>query len=504
MTDQQSGPLLPFDEHNQFLRDQVRPDDWANPEPAKKYNLVVVGAGTAGLVSAAGAAGLGAKVALVERELMGGDCLNVGCVPSKALIASAHAAAAVQSAGKFGVEIDPSSVRVSFPAVMERMRKLRAGISPHDSVERFAGLGVDVFLGEGKFIGPDVLEVDDRKLNFSKAVIATGGRPQAPPIPGLESVPYLTNQTIFSLTKLPKDFAVVGGGPIGVEMAQAFARLGSRVTLIVNESGVLAKEDPDASAIIVRALELDGVNIVPGGEDLKVAQGEGSIIEWETSHEKGESDQLLVAVGRAPNVESLGLDAAGVDFDRNGVIISDTFRTSNSKIFAAGDVCSRFKFTHAADFMARAVLRNALFGGRARASALVFPWCTYTAPEVAHAGLLHSELLDERHDCYRVDMKTVDRAILEDDLEGFVKVYCKKGSDEIVAATIVARNAGDMISQVSQAMTVGIGLGKISGVISPYPTQAEAIRRAGDAYARTRLTPSVAKWMDRWLRFSRR
>lgn len=503
---QESGPLEPRTEHNLKLEANVHPQDWENPTPSGKYNLVVIGAGTAGLVSAAGAAGLGAKVALIERDLLGGDCLNVGCVPSKAIIASAHTASEVYRAFTKGIEVDSGSVHVHFDMVMERMRKLRADISPHDSVERFSSLGVDVFLGQGKFTGSNTIEVDDQELKFAKAVICTGARAAAPPIPGLSKVPYLTNESVFSLTELPKAFGVIGGGPVGVEMAQAFARLGSRVTLIVNESGILGKEDREAAAIVEASLKRDGVEIVVGGRDLSVASlGTGHIrCSIEKQHRDVVVDQLLVAAGRAPNVEGLDLEAAGIDYNEDGVIVTDKLETTNSSVYAAGDICSRFKFTHAADFMARNVIRNALFKGRAKTSSLVIPWATYTSPEVAHVGSLANELAEMNVDTYQVDMQTVDRAILEGDTEGFVKIHCKKGSDKIVAATIVAKNAGDMISQISQAMTAGVGLGTIQSVISPYPTQAEAIRRAGDAYNRTRLTPFVAGIMKKWLAFGRR
>lgn len=288
------------------------------------------------------------------------------------------------------------------------------------------------------------------------------------------------------------------------EMAQTFARLGSKVTLIVDEGGVISKEDPDAAEVIKAALEKDGIKIVSGGRNLSVAAENESQIRCTVPDGIFVVDQLLIAVGRAPNTDGLGLDEAGVKFDKYGVTVDDKLQTTNSNIFAAGDVCSKFKFTHAADFMARNVLRNALFKGSAKESDLIIPWATYTSPEVAHVGPLYTDLQKMDIDTYQVDMKTVDRAILESDIEGFVKIHTKKGSDEIVGATIVAKNAGDMISQISQAMTAKVGLGKIASTISPYPTQAEAIRRAGDAYNRTKLTPFVAKMMKKWLAFARR
>jgi len=492
--------ILPRDIHNNTLLSNVHPSDWTNPTPAGKYNLVVIGAGTAGLVTAAAAAGLGAKVALVERHFMGGDCLNVGCVPSKAIISAARAAAAGRDAAEFGVRV-PEGTTVDFPAVMERMRKLRSDISPHDSVERFSSLGIDVFLGQGRFLDSSAVAVGESKLSFSKAVICTGARAAAPPIEGLESVPYLTNESLFSLTELPPRLAVIGAGPIGCEMAQAFARFGSDVHLVESMPGILTKEDPEAAAIVKDQLLRDGVKVLCCGKQLKLSPTDGGGVRLQVEA-AGTGydlvvDQILVAVGRAPNVEGLDLEKVGVAYSRKGVRIDDHFRTTNKRIFAAGDICSPYQFTHAADFMARAVIRNALFFGRAKHSALVIPWCTYTSPELAHVGINPVEA-DQRGiaiDTFTQPMSGVDRAILEGETGGFVRIHVRKGSDRIVGATIVAANAGDMIGQISLAMTEGIGLGTIANAIHPYPTQAEAIRKVGDLYNRTRLTPMVAGLM---------
>ncbi|MAS91985.1 MAG: mercuric reductase [Verrucomicrobiales bacterium] len=510
MTKDRIAPLEPYDEHNQKLESNVHPRDWKNPVPNGKYNLVVIGAGTAGLVAASGAAGMGAKVALIERELLGGDCLNVGCVPSKAIIASAHVMASAHDAKRFGVSI-PEGTTVDFPAVMERMRKLRADISPHDSAQRFTDLGIDVFIGSARFSDPETIEVEGARLEFAKAVIATGGRASAPPIEGLDTVEYLTNETIFSLTELPARLGVVGAGPIGCEMAQTFARFGSKVSMFTGQSGILPKEAPDAGSLIGKQLLHDGVQIFDYGSTLAISRNDdGSITLRNEADESAEAivvDKLLIAVGRAPNVKGLGLEAACVDYDeKSGVHVNDKLQTTNKRVYAAGDVCSKFQFTHAADFMARNVIRNALFGGRAKVSDLVIPWTTYTSPEVAHVGPTWRELdkLSHEIDEFSLDMSKVDRAILEGETDGFVRIFVRKGSDKIVAATIVAKNAGDMISQVSQAMTAGVGLGKIASTISPYPTQGEAIRKVGDLYNRTKLTPTVAKLFKKWLEWSRR
>lgn len=500
--------LQPLDSDNGRLRDHVHPADWPVPEPAPRYNLVVLGGGTAGLVAAAGAAGLGARVALVERHLLGGDCLNVGCVPSKALLRSARAAAAVRGAADFGVQVD-GPVRVDFPAVMARLRRLRADLAPHDSAARFRALGVDVFLGHGRFTGRDTVEVSGRTLRFAKAVIATGGRPAAPDIPGLASLPFLTHETLFSLDALPRRFGVLGGGPIGCEMAQAFARFGSEVTLIESGPRILARDDDQGAAVVHAALVRDGVRLQTGARVTRVDRTPDGLrlhLEGAGTTSVVTLDQLLVATGRAPNLENLGLDAAGVEADPRGIRVDDRLRTANPRIFACGDVCSPHRFTHAADAMARVVLRNALFGGRARVGALRIPWCTYTSPELAHVGH-HAESAAAAGleiETFVQELQGVDRAVLDGETGGFVKVHVRRGSDRIVGATVVAEHAGETISELTLAMNAGLGLGALSATLHPYPTQADAIRRAGDQYQRTRLTPGVRRAFETWLRWQRR
>lgn len=499
--------ILPNDVHNQKLVANVHPPDWINPTRAERYNLIVIGGGPAGLVAAAGAAGLGAKVALVERELMGGDCLNVGCVPSKALLRAARAAAQVRDAGQFGVRVPPG-VQVDFPAVMERLRRLRADISPHDSAARFRSLGIDVFLGQGQFAGPDTVTVGGQTLRFKRAVIATGARASPPPIPGLKEAGYLTNESIFTLTELPRRLAVIGAGPIGAELAQAFARFGSQVYLIEALHGLLPREDPEAGEIVKRSLLRDGVQVLCCGKNLEIspgADGKRLAVDSHEAHYDLSVDAILIGTGRAPNVEGLNLEAAGVAYDKTGVKVDDRLRTTNANVFAAGDVCSRFQFTHAADAMARIVIQNALFFGRARASALTMPWCTYTDPEVAHVGLYEHEAKEKGISvrAFVQELSHVDRAILDGEDEGFVKVLVRDGTDQIVGATIVAAHAGDMISELTLAMVGKIGLKTIAATIHPYPTQAEAIKKVGDAYNRSRLTAFVKGLLDRWLAWTR-
>ncbi|MGE5247124.1 MAG: mercuric reductase, partial [Verrucomicrobiota bacterium] len=435
------GKVWPEDAHNEALVANVHPRDWVNPAPAARYNLVVVGAGTAGLVTAAGAAGLGARVALVERHLMGGDCLNTGCVPSKALLRSARLAADRRDAPRYGGR-EPRGAALDFAAVMERMRGLRARISRNDSAHRFAALGVDVFLGEGRFSGPDAVEVEGRTLRFSRAVIATGARPAVPDIPGLREAGFLTNETVFRLTELPRRLLVLGAGPIGCELSQAFRRFGSEVTLVETGPQVLSREEPEAAAVLHTAFQRDGIDVRLGTTVARLERtATGTLASLRAGQVASpvEVDAVLIGAGRIPNVEGLGLETAGVAYDaRNGVRVDDFLRTTNPRIYAAGDVCLRHRFTHTADATARIAIRNALFRGRERVSALVVPWCTYTHPEVAHVGMYERDARAKgiETDTFLREMREVDRAMAEGEEDGFVKVHVRKGSDRILGATV--------------------------------------------------------------------
>ncbi|RJP75049.1 MAG: mercuric reductase [Candidatus Abyssobacteria bacterium SURF_17] len=499
--------ILPRDTHNATLINNVHPADYQNPEPAPRYNLVVIGAGTAGLVTAAGAAGLGAKVALVERHLLGGDCLNVGCVPSKCIIRSSRVSGDIHQAHDFGVHVS-DGVAVDFPAVMERMRRLRARISHHDSVKRFWEMGVDVFLGEGRFSGPDTVEVNGKTLRFKKAVIATGARAIQPPIEGLSEAGCLTNETVFSLTERPDRMVVLGAGPLGCELAQAFQRLGCEVTMIEMAPQVLIREDTDAAKIVADALRRDGIDIRLNSTIKRVSlTGTKKTLHIE-SNGKSETittDAILIGAGRAPNVEGLNLEAVGVEYGKGGILVDDMLRTTNSRIYAAGDICLNYKFTHTADAAARIVIQNALFWGRKKLSALTIPWCTYTDPEIAHVGMYERDAEEKGIpvDTFTRPFKEVDRALVDGEDEGLVKVHVRKGTDKIVGATIVARHAGEMISEITLAMVGGLGLKTIANVIHPYPTQAEAIKQVADMYNRTRLTPFVKNLFQAVLRWQR-
>ena len=495
----------PMDEHNRELVENVHPAGWVNPEPSGRYNLVVVGAGTAGLVSTAIAAALGAKVAIIERHLLGGDCLNTGCVPSKAMIRSARAIADVRNAGAFGVRVPPG-VEADFGRVMERMRRVRARISHHDSARRFASLGADVFIGQAEFVDPHTVRVGEKELQFTKAVIATGARAATPPIGGIEDVGFLTSETVFHLTERPRRLAVIGAGPIGVELAQTFRRLGTDVTLIEKAERILVREDEDAARVVQAAFEREGVRLVLGASVERVERDGGDrVLHLDVAGRADtiRADEILVGVGRAPNVDGLNLEAAGVRYEATGIDVDEFLQTSARHIYAAGDICMRHKFTHAADAAARIVVRNALVPlPGARQSALVMPWCTYTDPEVAHVGLGERDARERgvAIDTYVKPFSEVDRALADGEDDGFVKVHVRKGTGKIVGATIVARHAGDMISEITLAMVAGVGLGKIGDVIHPYPTRAEAIRAVAGLYMKSRFTPFWQKVFTWWMR----
>jgi len=501
--------ILPDTPENRELTDNVRPAGWINPEPAGRYNLVVLGAGAAGLVCAAGAAGLGAKVALVERRLLGGDCLNFGCVPSKGIIRAARALFNSHSSGQFGV-LGGKDVTLDFAAAMERMRKLRTSLSRNDSAKRFRDeLGVDVFIGSGRFVSRDCLEVEGKKLFFKKAAICTGARAATPPIPGLAETGFLTNETVFSLTSLPPRLAIIGAGPIGCELAQAFARFGSRVTLVQRSQQILVREDRDAAEILHDCFMCEGIDLQLGIKIQSVEQRSGEkVLHLKRDGKPFEVlvDAILVSTGRIPNIEGLGLEAAGVVYNTSGVTVSDTLRTSNPAIYAAGDICFPFKFTHTADALARILIANALFMGSQKTSALTIPWCTYCDPEIAHVGLYERDAHSRgiAITTLTIPLNEVDRAVLDGETNGFARVHLKKGTDLIIGATIVARHAGEMINEFSLAITHNLGLGAISKTIHPYPTQAEAIRKLADAYNRTRLTPFIKKALAGWLKWQRR
>ena len=503
----------PMDEHNRKLVANAHPADWQNPRADGRYNLVVIGAGTAGLIGALGTTGLGGRAALIERHLLGGDCLNWGCVPSKSIIRSARVMGELRRAAELGIHV-PDGVHVDFGAVMARMRALRADISHEDSMDRLVRDGVEVFLGEARFTAPDTVEVFDGKerqtLSFAKALIATGGRARTLALPGLAEAGYLTNETLFQLTEQPRRMAVIGGGPIGAEMAQTFARFGTEVTIFVKNDHFLPREDRQAAAVVEQALRRDGVQFVCGADLQEVTMAEtGKTLHFELEGQRGELevDAILVSIGRVPNIEGLNLEAANVGYTASGVTVDDGLRTTNPRIYAAGDVAMKYQFTHMADAASRIVLQNALFPGpKKKLSDLVVPWATYTDPEVAHVGMYAHEAEDAgiEFDTYFKPLSEVDRARTDNETDGFVKVVVRKGTDKIIGATIVANEASEMLNEVTLAMVAGLGLKTLSTVIHPYPTQAEAIKKIADGYNRTRLTPAAKRLFTSWLSWARR
>jgi pyruvate/2-oxoglutarate dehydrogenase complex dihydrolipoamide dehydrogenase (E3) component len=499
--------LAPDDVHNRELLENAHPPAWVNPKPPDIYNLVVLGAGTAGLVATAGAAALGARVALVEEHLMGGDCLNFGCVPSKALIRASRAAFALKEACEYGGTATGKE-SFDFSRSMERMRRLRAEISSHDSVRRFTSLGAQVFLGAARFTSRDKVDVDGLPLRFKKAIIATGGRPARPEIPGLAEAGFLTNETVFSLTELPVRLVVVGAGPIGCELAQAFQRLGSQVTILTRGSRILPREDPDVSSVLIRRFESEGIRFIFGANLRRVELRNGDkVIHFVrgTSLEEVAGTEILVSVGRMPNTEGLNLEAAGVEYETKGVKVNDRLQTTNANIFAAGDVCSSYKFTHAAEAMARIALQNALFFGRRKASKLVIPWTTYTDPEVAHVGFTEQEARNRgfKVETFTLPLDEVDRAILDGETDGFARVHRDAKTRRILGATLVSRHGGESIGELILAVNQGLKLDVLSGVIHPYPTQAEVIKRLGDASMRSRLRPWMRRTLEKYFRYRR-
>lgn len=481
----------------------------AEEKGAGIYNAVVIGAGTAGLVTAAGTAGLGGRVALIERHKMGGDCLNFGCVPSKALIASTRAIHNVRRAEQFGLH--PMEPSFDFRKVFERMRARRARIEPNDSVDRFESLGVDVFLGEARFVSPNEVEVDGQRLHARRFVIATGRRAGIPPISGIEDVPYFTNETIFdTLDDRPDRLVIIGGGPIGCELGQVFNRLGVETTIVEFLPQIMGKEDEDVATFVQKRLEGEGVRVMTNTGIQMAEMQDGSIRLVGERKERGKTedvsistDTLLIAAGRVPNVEGMNLDAAGVEHNEQGIPVNAYLQTSARHIYAAGDIAGPYQFTHTADAQARVVVRNVMMPFqflRQKAVLDVVPWSTYTDPEVAHVGLSQRDAEDQGvgYDLYKQELDEVDRNIVESEEIGFAKVLTKKGSDEILGVTLIGPHAGDLLHEFVLAMKHDIGLGGIASTIHAYPTFAEIARKLGDQYNRTRLTPR-AKQIFSWL-----
>ncbi len=482
----------------------VHPQAWANPTPADRYALIIVGAGSAGIAAAELAIAMGVKVAMSERHLIGGTCLNTGCVPSKALIRTARLYAEMRDGARYGAKV-PGNIEVDFAAVMERVRRIRCHLSGRSSVRRLAALGVDVFFGNVRFAGPDTLLVNEQKLHFAKAMIATGTRPHVPSIPGLREAGFLTNANVFNLTELPRRLLVIGGGPVGCELAQAFRHLGANVTIVQDKPLFLEREERDAAQILSDAFARDGLEVRLNTQVTGVRVENGrKLVDLVSADYRStiQVDAILTGVGRVPNVQGLDLEAAGVNYDAvKGIAVDDFLCTSNPRIYAAGDVCLEEQYTDTAAASARIVVHNALMRGRKRFSKLVIPWCTYTDPEISHVGMYVREANRQGIPVktFTVPMHQVDRAVTDSEEIGFVKIHIRDGTDTILGATIVARHAGEMINEITLAMVAGIGLRTLAKVIHAYPTQAEAIREAAKAYVRTRVTQRLRARLQRWL-----
>jgi pyruvate/2-oxoglutarate dehydrogenase complex dihydrolipoamide dehydrogenase (E3) component len=465
------------------------------------YNVVVIGAGTAGLVTAAGTAGLGGRVALIERNKMGGDCLNFGCVPSKALISSARLVATIRRGEDWGLR--KTEPQFDLEDVFARMRARRAQIAPNDSQERFESLGVDVFRGNAKFQSPSEVKVDGYVLRGKNIVIATGTRAFIPPIEGIDAVPYFTNETIFDeLRSKPESMIVLGGGPIGCELGQTFNRLRVRTTIVQRGPHLLPREDLGVSEYLEKRLVNEGVAVMTNGDAKAVRRVDGGI-EMTIGNDKVTASTLLVCSGRRPNIDNLGLENILVETDAHGVKVNEYLQTSQPHIYAAGDVAGPYLFTHMADVHARIVVRNILMPVqvlRQKIDYSVVPWCTYVDPEIATVGLNEAAAKKKNieYDVIQQELAEVDRAVVEREDFGFAKVLAAKGTDKILGATLVCESAGDLLHEFVLAMKYGIGLGKISATIHAYPTLAELARKIGDKYNKTRLTPT-AKKIFAWL-----
>ncbi|NHA13490.1 FAD-dependent oxidoreductase [Thioalkalivibrio sp. XN279] len=473
------------------------------------YNLAVIGAGSAGLVTAYIAAAVKAKVALIEKHRMGGDCLNTGCVPSKALIRSARLVADARDARHYG--IDKAEVQFDFARVMDRVQDVVRQVEPHDSVERYTGLGVDVVQGTGRLVSPWEIEVDGRRISARNIVIATGARPLVPALPGLDQVDYLTSDTVWALRELPQRLVVLGGGPIGAELAQCFQRFGSEVTIVEMAPRLLPREDEDAAQLLATALQAEGLKLATGHRAVRVETANGAhqlLCEHDGREVALPFDRLLIALGRRPNTEGFGLEALGVTLgERNTVAVDRLLRSNFPNIYACGDVAGPYQFTHVASHQAWYAAVNALLSPfwSFRADYRVIPWATFTDPEVARVGLSEDEARAQgvAHEVTRYDIGDLDRAIADGTARGFVKVLTPPGKDKILGATIVGPEAGNLVAEFVLAMKHGLGLNKLLGTIHIYPTLMEANKYAAGAWKRAHAPAAALRFAARFFAWRR-
>ena len=466
-----------------------------------EYDLVAIGGGTAGLVSAAGAAYLGVDSGIVERAALGGDCLWTGCVPSKALIASARLAHAMRDAESLG--LTAAAPKHAFADVMARMRAARGVVEHHDDPQRFRDMGVEVHFGEARFVSDREIEVEGvGRIRSSRFILATGARPFVPPIPGLADAGYLTYESLFETDTLPDRVAVLGGGPIGLEMAQVLARLGSEVTVVEMDTRILPKDDADVAERLQRLLEAEGVRFELGAAATSVSWEGGAKAVHVDGGTRIVCDEILVATGRRPSLDGLELDRAGVRTDMGAVVVDASLRTTNKRIWAAGDVTGGMQFTHVAEYMAKTALRNALVPGWSTVNYDTVPWVTYTDPEVAHVGLSQHDAEAKGGRTYRYEFGDLDRAIVDGETDGFVKISAD-GKGRVLGATILGAHAGELLMPIVLAKQHGLTLSNLADTIWPYPTMAEGVKRAANEYQRTRLEGSggmVLKKVISWLK----
>jgi pyruvate/2-oxoglutarate dehydrogenase complex dihydrolipoamide dehydrogenase (E3) component len=461
------------------------PPEWINPVPDGIYDLAVIGAGPAGLEAAERAATLGARVALIERDLLGGGCLNTACIPSKTLLRSARLYGEVEHAARFGARLD--AAKPDFSAAMARVRAVRAQLARIHSARRVAAAGIDLYFGSARFLGEDRLGVDALVLAFDKALVATGSRPKVVAIPGLAEAGYLTSDDVFDLDVLPRRIVVIGGGPLGCELAQAFRHFGARTTIVESLPLFLGGEERDAAQLLSDAFARDGIEIRLNTRAVAVRRVDGELqidLVSDDYRSTVQADAILTGMGRVPNLQGLDLDAAGVAHDAgHGIRVDEHLRSTNPRVYAAGDACLEHRYAHMAVASARIAVDNALRALGTRLDCLVVPWCTYTEPEIAHVGLYvrDANRLGIPIKTYTIPLHQVVRAVTDGESEGFIKVQVAEGGDRILGATIVARHAGEMISEITLAMVAGVGLRALADVIHPFPTQADGIRMAAEA-----------------------